>query len=634
MNAKSSLVAVAVVLVTVGMTTACRDGYVPTGVVSPSIAQFATTGAPIRPGSSPSLDERQAAEELARAFAAALGSPSFRQEFKNSLAASEVRESKLHLATYLTANSARLAQAVIDGGLPSTDLSRAFARVRNLEVYMPVDQHREKWTGQEEVLVVAAITDGDVPVAYQSDGTRRLLDARMPPTQPVIVLTASESNFAAQSASASAGESPRCNASVATPLAAAARACRGTISPQRSISGSGLKPRLETNGITDAGLYMTFLRVLDNDESWWRGSPEIEVHVTARTGGQTAAQIQCVGEDAGNTGAFQPGIRSQSYVFDMNGGFWDGTVLLLSVAQLNSLAVSSPAGYNVSVWEDDQDSCENHEDEDTSFAEYVAAAQSVSRGINAIRVQDYNVLAASLAEIANFLDGADQMIGLMQYKDSTAYAGTNPGTSHMVFRGTSLNGRATLVYGPDGYVAPSYGPTTSVVVTPETESVLLGSMRQFEATAFDANGLAIPGVTFSWSSSNTGVAPVASDGYVSGNSNGTANITASASGYSGTANVTVSAWPVLERIDGPTEMQPNATCMWEAVVSGGTPPYTYQWTNHGMFAGTEASYTGSKDSGNTSGYIRLEVTVSDAAGGSDSHLIYVYEDAAAAVCFY
>lgn len=35
-------------------------------------------------------------------------------------------------------------------------------------------------------------------------------------------------------------------------------------------------------------------------------------------------------------------------------------------------------------------------------------------------------------------------------------------------------------------------------------------------------------------------------------------------------------------IQGPTEVTPHDLCTWQAVVSGGTPPYTYEWSAIGM----------------------------------------------------
>jgi hypothetical protein len=98
--------------------------------------------------------------------------------------------------------------------------------------------------------------------------------------------------------------------------------------------------------------------------------------------------------------------------------------------------------------------------------------------------------------------------------------------------------------------------------------------------------------------------------------------------------VSVSSHPIVEAISGPTTIQPGATCMWQAIVAGGTAPYSYQWTNQGVYGGTGEYYTGSKDPGLGGNSFRLEVTVTDAAGASTTNETYVYEDSSAGPCVY
>lgn len=75
-------------------------------------------------------------------------------------------------------------------------------------------------------------------------------------------------------------------------------------------------------------------------------------------------------------------------------------------------------------------------------------------------------------------------------------------------------------------------------------------------------------------------------------------------------------------INGPTQVKPNELCSWNANVTGGTPPFSYVWsqsagsgTNNG-----DGSYEGS--SGNS---FTLSVTVTDALGASvgDTHSVSV-----------
>lgn len=87
-------------------------------------------------------------------------------------------------------------------------------------------------------------------------------------------------------------------------------------------------------------------------------------------------------------------------------------------------------------------------------------------------------------------------------------------------------------------------------------------------------------------------------------------------------------------IDGPTQIRPGATCTWYAAVSGGTSPYSYQWTASQMAppSGTDYYFTASKDQGSLATSWLMKVVVTDAAGGAGEHEITVYENPSAMVC--
>jgi hypothetical protein len=70
----------------------------------------------------------------------------------------------------------------------------------------------------------------------------------------------------------------------------------------------------------------------------------------------------------------------------------------------------------------------------------------------------------------------------------------------------------------------------SITLTPPAPSIQVGQTQQFVATATDANGNPIPGVTFTWTSSSSAVASISSTGLATGLSGGTTTITASAGG--------------------------------------------------------------------------------------------------------
>ncbi len=87
---------------------------------------------------------------------------------------------------------------------------------------------------------------------------------------------------------------------------------------------------------------------------------------------------------------------------------------------------------------------------------------------------------------------------------------------------------------------PPAAVVASVVVAPATATVAQGGTTAFTATAFDAGNQPIAGVTFTWSSSATGIATVDAAGTAAGVAPGDATITATApNGVSGSASLHV-----------------------------------------------------------------------------------------------
>ena len=81
----------------------------------------------------------------------------------------------------------------------------------------------------------------------------------------------------------------------------------------------------------------------------------------------------------------------------------------------------------------------------------------------------------------------------------------------------------------------------TVDVTPPSASINVGGNAQFTATPKSGSGSPLLDRPVTWSSSNTAVAQVSSSGQVTGQSAGSATITATSEGKSGTAQVTVTA---------------------------------------------------------------------------------------------
>jgi uncharacterized protein YjdB len=107
-------------------------------------------------------------------------------------------------------------------------------------------------------------------------------------------------------------------------------------------------------------------------------------------------------------------------------------------------------------------------------------------------------------------------------------------------------GSATITVTCEGQTATASitvtAPTVaSVTVAPSTATVSAGSTVQLAAVAKDASGAVIPGLTVTWSTSNSAVATVDNNGLVTGVGSGSAQITATVGGVLGVADVSVPA---------------------------------------------------------------------------------------------
>lgn len=91
-------------------------------------------------------------------------------------------------------------------------------------------------------------------------------------------------------------------------------------------------------------------------------------------------------------------------------------------------------------------------------------------------------------------------------------------------------------------------------------------------------------------------------------------------------------------LDGPTQIQPGATCMWSAGVSTSycnDSRYDYEWYAANQWVGSGQDYSGGKPANVPNGYpwkLRVEVTIDGRDVGI--YEIEVRESANAPVCFY
>jgi len=349
-------------LVAAGVLTACSDR---TPMNPPTkgedAALTASSGTPQKP------------EKLARQFAKALRNPAFRAYVKAQLDASPFREHKLQFQTFLGASGGRALRYLEAGA--EQEAKAAIA----LEIYFPVPEHRAAWTGDENVLVATGITDRDVPIAFDPQGGRHLLDPGTPPATPVLALVPVETDF--------------------------------SIDPQRQTC-------LECGGSGDVmpppppapGLYMTKAHFVQDFEGWLKGAPEFEVHILGQQG-QTDSLMsyQCAGER-----------QYGPYFFNQDNLDWSGRVLLFSKQQLDQYNLAH-AGQNVRVFvvEDDDTPCVIKTDPER-FQRLIAVVDSVYRDLTAgndssstiQRAYKYAKVAENVWEaLASFFKSNDEMVG-------------------------------------------------------------------------------------------------------------------------------------------------------------------------------------------------------------------------------
>jgi alpha-tubulin suppressor-like RCC1 family protein len=128
------------------------------------------------------------------------------------------------------------------------------------------------------------------------------------------------------------------------------------------------------------------------------------------------------------------------------------------------------------------------------------------------------------------------------------WASTNPAVLSVNTTGlvtAVANGSATITAtesGTPGQRAIAVAQAVATVtVTPATATIAAGATQQFAATATDALGSAVAGVTYFWASNNPSVAVVDTTGLATGVASGQAIITAVGRGQPGNARLSVTA---------------------------------------------------------------------------------------------
>jgi hypothetical protein len=394
------------------------------------------------PSSGAAGDERAALTRIARLVAQAMDNEPARQRLKRDMRAAPFKEHKLELASYLRSKEGRalLEAMVAKSGGGEAEVFGPLAAIRPLEFYMPVAKHRESWTGKGDVLVVSQLDESEPIVTFDEKGQSVALDKKVPPEQPTLSIVPVETRFDQPMIPAASRNVRDQNGSAI-----------GTLEPL-AIKGSSLYACGETcdggggGSTTPAlppGLYLEFSRILDMKEPWIRGEPEIEVHIQ----GPTTPAFPNYGDDLSCSGEHAYDFQK---VFDQNTGFWEGRVLLYSERETLAFVNQFNQGFHILFWEDDNQPCVLKLDSNGLIDLLKSTANAF--GTVALKVvpgASWTIVATAFvgnlfANPGAWLLTNDDFLGGAVAQASTGYS--YPGNTHVIMDGTTLNGRATIVY--------------------------------------------------------------------------------------------------------------------------------------------------------------------------------------------
>jgi hypothetical protein len=428
----------ALVLALLATLAACTD---PTGrVAGPSPSSSRDVG-PTGSSAGAVTDERAALTKIARLVAEAMDNEPARQRLKRDMRAAPFREHKLELKSYLQSKDGqslveRMA-ALASGG--ESEVFATLAAIRPLEFYMPVAKQRESWTGKPDVLVVSQLEESAPSVAFDKSGREVSVNRTTPPSQPTLSIVPVETRFDQPMPAATSRNARDENGEAIGTLETLQARASNLISCGDTCDG-GYGGGTAT---IPPGLYLEFSRIMDMKEPWTRGDPEIEVHIQGPYLGTSptyAEDLSCSGEHAYDT----------RKVFDQNGSFWQGRVMLFSEAEVNAFVQKFSNGFHVMFWEDDNQACTLKLDSNVLQDLVKSTAQAFSTvALKLIPGAPWALVAGAFVATFFTNPGAwlttnDDFVGAAVDQASAGYY--YPDNTHVIMDGTTFNGRATIIY--------------------------------------------------------------------------------------------------------------------------------------------------------------------------------------------
>lgn len=319
-----------------------------------------------------------AMQQLARLVAVSMRDASVRAQFHAATAGSPVKEGKLYLSGYLRGQGGALLKAMSRAsGMPESQVLALIGQTGPLEMYLPVESHRNAWRGGDNLIVAAQLVEENVPFAVDLQGRTLTLSLETEPTTPVISIVPAES-FDEQGNAWGARRTGSVNAAIAA-----------TGGPRKGMNPDG----------TWTGLWVNEVHTSQEYEPWTRGDPEFEMHLDNAT---TRERRVCAEED----NSIEP------YRFNMNSTNYYNPFLIADDTEL-------PQGepFTIYLYEDDDTRCVVKDDKDYPklIADALSNSASVYKALKAKQwengqwvVKAYNAYVA----IRSIITGNDEFAGV------------------------------------------------------------------------------------------------------------------------------------------------------------------------------------------------------------------------------
>lgn len=339
-------------------------------------------------------------------------------------------------------------------------------QVGPLEFYLPVDAHREQWQGGRDMIVASAFDDEDIPTAYNLDGESVTLTADEVPETITLSLVPVETDFSApldeeefhnghDQGGRAIGTYTRIGESTdlgEMEMFVPPEPCDPITGENCDDGGGGTGG----GGGPVPGLYYEAASLNGVGESWFKGDPEIEVHVIE-------AFDPDVLEDYAPDWQYSSRCQSGQYTFidsprrfDQNNEQWSGSALVLSEAQLSDFEADPEdvyRGFTVHLFEDDDVQCELKTDLDmeahlsnlggSAFLVYLAVtAPTLGGTIFAFAAASWYLYLG----VSGFIKTDDDYLGVAVPRENFSNPGYEGYTHIMVGEGDWYNGAIKLVH--------------------------------------------------------------------------------------------------------------------------------------------------------------------------------------------